>query len=333
MAAALEVGALLPRSVELVLARLVSGASHALHGHIDWAVRQIIPATADAEFIDAHARRVGLVPTRKPATFAQGNVTFTGTDNVDIPAGTRVRRADAAEYSTDADVTIASGTAVVAVTSVEAGLSQNTTTGTLLGLVSPISGVSNTVTAGDLTGGTDRESDADLIERIYQRAQNVPMGGTAGDYVAWALQVPGVTRAWCLPLYLGEPARVGLAFAVDNDPDGPIPDAGQVAAVQAYVDALRPVTANLTVFAPTELALDPFITLTPDTSTVRAAVQLALEDLVRREGGPGSTLLVSHVREAISLAAGETDHTLGWPIGSIVVGDDKLLTLGTITWT
>ena len=50
-----------------------------------------------------------------------------------------------------------------------------------------------------MTGGTDTETDEQLRARILQRIQNPPMGGSAADYVAWALAVPGVTRAWAAP--------------------------------------------------------------------------------------------------------------------------------------
>ena len=51
-----------------------------------------------------------------------------------------------------------------------------------------------------LTGGTDDETD-DQPARPHpgSRIQNPPMGGSQADYVAWALAVPGVTRAWAAP--------------------------------------------------------------------------------------------------------------------------------------
>ena len=48
----------------------------------------------------------------------------------------------------------------------------------------------------ELDGGVDTENDDDLRARILFRIHQPPMGGDADDYVAWALSVPGVTRAW-----------------------------------------------------------------------------------------------------------------------------------------
>lgn len=51
----------------------------------------------------------------------------------------------------------------------------------------------------------------------------------------------------------------------------------------------------------------------PDTTAVRAAITSSLKDLHEREAGLGDKLLISHIREAISGAAGETDHPLTLP--------------------
>ena len=48
---------------------------------------------------------------------------------------------------------------------------------------------------------------------------------------------------------------------------------------------------------------------------------------------PGGTLLISHIREAISIAAGEVDHTLLTPDADQTVTAAQINTLGTLTWT
>ncbi len=88
-----------------------------------------------------------------------------------------------------------------------------------------------------------------------------------------------------------------------------IPDAGDEAVVAAYIEARRPVCAEVTVEGPTDSPLNYTITPVPDTPEVRAAIAAELDDLHAREAEPGGTLLISHIREAISIAAGETDHT------------------------
>ena len=96
---------------------------------------------------------------------------------------------------------------------------------------------------------------------------------------------------------------------------------------------LRPVTAQETVAAPVADPLDFAIALTPDTAEVRAAVEAELRDLIAREAEPGGTILISHIREAISIAAGETDHVLASPAGNVTAAAGAIVTMGAVTWS
>lgn len=320
----------LRRSNLNVLARVHSGATHGLYGYLEWLSRQIIVDTADGDWLERHAAIWGVA--RKAASPAVGNITVTGTNGAIIPAGSTLVRSDGAQYTTDAEAVISGGTATIAVTAVEAGQAGNAAAASTLNLDTPISGVSATATvdAGGLTGGADIETDDGLRARLLARIQAPPHGGAAHDYVAWALEVPGVTRAWVYPGELGL-GTVTVRFVRDDDAS-PIPDAGEVAAVQAHIDALRPVTAQVTVAAPVAVPLGFTIDLAPDTAAIRAAVEAELRDLLRREAEPGATILISHIREAISLAAGEHDHILVAPAANVTHAVGEMATFGTITW-
>ena len=95
---------------------------------------------------------------------------------------------------------------------------------------------SSVATVIHLTGGTDTETDEQLRARILHRIQNPPMGGAAADYVAWALAVPGVTRAWAAPEQ--GVGTITVRFLMDDlraDNDGwPEPD--DIQAVADYID-------------------------------------------------------------------------------------------------
>lgn len=320
----------LRRSNLNVLARTHSGAVHGLYGYLDWISRQVLPDTADAEILERWASIWGV--TRKAASFAAGPVTLTGTTGTVVPAGTVLAAADGQEFETDAEVVLASGTATAQVTALAAGQAGNLADGTALSLVSPIAGLNSqaTVASGGLVSGADAETDTALRARLLARIQTPPQGGAEADYIAWALEVPGVTRAWVYPAELGL-GTVTVRFVRDDDASI-IPDAAEVTAVQGYIDALRPVTAEVTVVAPVAVPLDLTIALTPNTSAVQAAVQAELEDLLRREAEPGGTILISHIREAISLAAGETNHVLTVPAADVTHTTGQIATLGTITW-
>ena len=176
-----------------------------------------------------------------------------------------------------------------------------------------------------------------LLQRLLTKLQLPPSGGNENDYLVWAKEVAGVTRSWVFPAQLG-PGTVGLAFVVDNDPVTIIPDAAKVGEVQAHIAAVKPVTADATVFAPVPKVVAFSIAVTPDTPAVRAAVEDELDDLFLRIAAPGGasgvtgTIPLSQINEAISLAAGETDHVLSVPAADVTVTTGEMAIRGTVTW-
>ena len=322
--------AVLRRSFVRILARAWAGLAHGLYGYIQFLSRQLLPDTAEREYLERHGSLFEL--GRTPATFATGNVTLTGTDGTLVPAGTVMQRSDLAQYDTRADVTIASGTATAIVDALVAGQVGNADVGVALSLVSPIAGVNSSavVAAGGLSSGTDQESDEDLRTRVLERYRFRPHGGAEDDYIGWAKEVPGVTRVWVFPGELG-PGQVTVRFVRDNDASI-IPDAGEVSQVQAYIDARRPVTAAITVVAPLSTSLNVTLSITPDTAANRAAVQAQLSRFL---GGdeirPGATVLLSRLRTEIGLS-GVADFNLTVPNANVTHTTGQLAVLGSITW-
>lgn len=324
-------GAVLRRSVLGVLGRALAGASHELHGRLDYIARQVIIDTADAEYLERWASVWGV--RRKPAEFAIGSVTFTGTPGSSIPVGAVLQRQDGALFETTAAGSIPSvGPVSVAVRATVAGAAGNTAAAVTLTLQQPLSGVQvSAVTASSgISAGSDAEDDGALRERLLTRIQEPPQGGAAADYVNWALEVPGVTRAWVYPMEMGQ-GTVTVRFVRDDDADI-VPDVTEVGVVKDYIDQRRPVTADLYVVAPIAEPLDMTIQIQPVTSAVKEAVEAEIRDLIRREAEPGGMILISHLREAISTAAGELDHVIVSPTGNVTHATGEIAVPGTIIW-
>lgn len=322
----------LRRSVIAVFSRVIAAASHILHGHLDWLYRQLFPTLADEE----NLLRWGSIwqVTRKAADFTELQAQFTGAIGSFIPAGTELQRSDGVLYTLDANLTFDAAIELASITAEEAGENANTDNGVIFQLVSPIVGVENEVeVVSTLVSGVDEEDLELYRDRVLQRIANPPQGGAAADYIRWALEVSGVTRAFVFPLHLGI-GTVGLSFVRDGDTPSIIPDAGEVATVQSYIDARRPLTVDFTAFAPIALSVNFTIDLLAnDTPDIRAAVVAELTDLFARESSPGGTILISHIREAISIAAGEFDHILTSPTANVVAPAGQLPIIGTFTWT
>ena len=323
----------LRRSYLGALCRGLAGGLHELYGFLEWIANAAFPDTAEAAELARWAAIWGI--ERQAAVRAEGTIAVTGTAGAVIPVGTVWRTGAQGDYEATAEAVLAAGAADVPVRAVEPGAAGNAADMTLMSLVSPIAGVVSQAAAnGAIAGGADIEGDESLRRRLLLRLRNPPRGGTADDYVLWALSGHAdVTRAWARPLASGL-GTVTVYAMTDGATDDGIPVQAVLDAVEDYIDARRPVTAAVTVAAPTAVALDIEITdLVPDTTAVRAAIEAEIEDLLMREAQLGGTVPVSHIREAISTAAGETDHVLTSPSADVDHEDDEIAVPGSFTWS
>ncbi|WP_248767758.1 baseplate J/gp47 family protein [Pseudomonas sp. MWU12-2345] len=314
-----------------VLARTLGGAAFGLYGYLDWIADQILPDTADDTTLERIAE-LRLHQPRKAAQSASGSVSYTAAAGAVLDAGTLLQTSDGRSYTVTVGGTTSGGTNTAQIQALDAGSLGNGDAGLTLFPVQPVQGIGNTFTVLDpgLSGGVAAESIESLRARVISSYRIIPNGGSAADYETWALECPGITRAWCRGSYLG-PGTVGLFVMRDDDPV-PLPDDGQLALVQAYIDPLRPVTAELHVLAPVLVPVTYTLRLIPDTTATRAAVEAELQDLHDREGGLGETLLLTHIAESISSASGEQDHLLVSPSADVPAAANQLLAFGGCVW-
>lgn len=326
---------LLRRSLAGALARAEAGAVHSLYGYLDFIAKQAIPDTAEDEYLLRWVA-IWLPNGRKPATFASGTnaVQVSGLTGSVVLDGTMFVRADGAQFKSVGDVTLSSTTALVTVTAVTANALSNTGAGVSLTLFQPVDGINSAaiVVAPGITGGNDEETLAALKARLIRRIQQPPQGGSKADYETWALEVPGVTRAWVKPLYLGA-GTVAVFIANDNAVTAPIPDSGTVAAALAYIKEKAPVTADVYVFAPIAYPVNINAKLSPNNTSTQTSATAELKDLFFREAEPGGTIPLSKIREAISIASGVLDSQVVSPVANATAPAGSIPTLGTLTWS
>lgn len=321
----------LRRSDQAVLGRVHAGTAFGLHGHVKWAADQILPDTCDEEMLLRMAK-LRLNTPRGEALSSTGPVTMFGQITAVLDAGTILQSQDGRRYATVSTVEFATTEATVMVRAVEPGVLGDIAAGQQMELISPVLGVDSVgaVGAGGIVGGTDQESIESLRSRVQRSYRVIPHGGAPDDYETWALDVTGITRAWCRRNYMG-PGTVGVFVVRDGDPD-PIPAPTVLDQVKTYIGTTRPVTAELYVLAPVPHSIAFEIKATPDTTQIRAAIELSLRDLLKREGDLGVTVLRTHLAEAISQSPGENDHELIQPAGNVLLAPNELPTFGGITW-
>jgi len=302
----------------------ILGAAHAflmygLYVFVQNAWKNIFVSTAFGEALDIHGSEYD-VP-RKAATSASGNIVATGVNGSTIAAGTKLQ-AGSVQYQTLALGTISGGTATIAVQALTFGADTNQDPGAGLTFVTTPTGVDNaaTVDGSGLTGGFDRETDEEYRQRILFRKRNPITGGSPTDYIQWTLEVPGVTRAYVFPKENGN-GSVVVRFMTDNTTADGIPTAGDVTAVQTFLENERVgAQVNLTVEAPVAVPVAFDVTLLPNTSSVQENVEESLKDMLLREASPGKGIAQSKITQAVSNADGEEDSTVNTPSSGIPAG-------------
>jgi baseplate J-like protein len=291
------------------------------YAHQTWITRQIFPDTADTDYLERHAALRGI--TRRAATRAGGTATLAGTAGAVLPAGAQMKLGNRF-YTTTADATIdGSLSARVPIVATEAGEQGNcdTTAGQLM---AASAGISSDVVLS-ATGGTDAENDASLLSRLLERIRRPPAGGNRHDYKNWALSVDGVSSAYVYPLRRGL-GTVDVAITSANQ----LPSAETLAAVQNYIDAVRPVTAkNVRVLAPDITRVDVRVRVKlagADWAAAQREIQAAL-DAYFDALIPADDVVVSQLEAVISNAAGVVDRVLLAPRANLTAD-----TVNKIEW-
>lgn len=322
-----------------VASKVMAALTHELFLWLKYIEKQRFVTTADGEFLDRHGQQYAIA--RLAPSFSEGEVVFVGTPTRPIPAGLEIDRTDGVRYTvTEAAIVSGLGSVTLKVRAQAAGKSGNAIAATPVSLLEVNDDLtsSGTVPAAGIGLGADEESDESLRQRILHRLQYPPHGGAAHDYVAWARSIAGVTRVFVEPAHNG-PGTVGVYFLMDGIYTHGIPQQADVAAVDAFIETVRPVTAVVSTLAPTTSIVDIEVRdLAPNTVAVQEAVRAELQDLFTREVGVGTdttpfTLYRSKIWQAVADATGEDHHDLIVPSINVVYTGGQIPVLGDVTFT
>lgn len=320
------------------IADATAGALNGVYSYQDYIAKNAFPDTADSDNLSRWAGIWG-VP-RDAATKSTGSIKATGVLNAFIPKGTELKRSDDVRYLTIEDAIMPIDNEIsIEVESVKTGANTdveiNAIEGIDLTFISPPTGVASTavVEEGGIDGGDPEESDDSLLAKLLDRIQTPPHGGNSDDYITWATEVEDVTRAWEFHYPDTELGAVRVLFMTDNATVDGFPEQDKIDDVQEYIDGERPVTVKqFTAGAPIKKPQDFTLQVVPATLDVQENVTKQLESLFLRDASPGSTIRLSNVSEAISLATGEEYHYIISPTDDIDSDQYELLTLGNITY-
>lgn len=307
-----------------VTARAQAGLANLHYGYLDWISKQAVPFTCTDEFLEGWAAIKKVF--RSPATSATGTVTFNGAEGSVIPEGAGIVRSDGVAFTTTADGIVGNDgqVTVPAVADADpaglAGAFGNTAPGVTMTLSQAISGVqSGGVVATAMAGGADIEINDSLRSRMLTAYQQPPQGGGANDYENWALDAPGVTRAWCAPNGFGV-GTVVVYFMMDQlraggggfpsgtdgvaatEPRG-VTATGDQLTVANHLQTAQAAIGLVYAVAPKPHTVDLAIAGLP--VALQSDVMSAIAGLLSAQGEPGVTIPFGAVWSAIAgVAAG-----------------------------
>lgn len=320
------VDALLRYSNLGILGEVLAALANGHYGYIDWIALNSVPFTATGEFLEGWAALKGVF--RKPAVSSAGVATFPATAGAVIPSGTVVNRSDGVSYFSTAAAIGVAGLVAVPIAAVDGGTGANAVVDTAVTLSIGISGVtaSGKITTA-VTGGADIEIDADLRSRMLSAYATPPQGGTITDYPAYALAVPGVTRAWVAPSVMG-PGTLVILFMMDvvRADNGGFPQGtngcsvyesrdtaatGDQLTVANAVFPKQSVTALVYAVAPSKNELTFTIAgLSTASADTKAAIAAAIRSALVVNAVPGGLTNVAPIESAIDGVPGSAGFVL-----------------------
>ncbi|WP_128896326.1 baseplate J/gp47 family protein [Longirhabdus pacifica] len=222
--------------------------------HLDQVLRFGFADTTYGEYLDLRCAEMGL--TRKAVTEAEGQVTFTGPDGTVIPVGTQVSSSplidsDTLYYVTTEEGKVLNGSAAVNIKAVTGGAQGNVEAHFITTVIGDLSSVLSVTNDKQTEGGTDEESDKELLDRYLEHVQQSGTSGNANHYLQWAKEVPGISEALVKPLANG-PGTVKVIILGD---DKKAPSTEITEDVDKHIEKVRPIGADVTVEAATEIPI------------------------------------------------------------------------------
>lgn len=208
------------------------------------------------EYIDKRAAWYGI--TRKQGAKARAVVVLTGVEETRVPAGTIFTTAGGLRFALLEEAVLAADGAQPPAEARDVGERYNVGAGAITQQYVSMPGVTG-VSSLAAAGGTNPESDASLVGRLYAFLQKPATSGNAHHYEQWAMAVDGVGAARVFPAKNGGGTVTVLVAGPEKQPV----DSAVVAACAAHIEENRPVCVGVTVVSAKERPI-----------TVRAAVRL-----------------------------------------------------------
>lgn len=303
-----------------------------LYVQLDLVLQWGFAQTTHGQFLDYRAAEHGL--ERKPAIKATGQVTISGAQGTVIPAGSIFSTGAGVQFTTTSEVTIdISGQVAAEIEAVDAGTVGNVPAGTITEIPVAIPGVTSVTNTNSTSGGTDVESDADLLTRLLERVRLPATSGNAAHYKQWALEVPGIGDAKVFSIWDG-PGTVKVVV-IDSNKQSANPTLVQD--VIDHIEEMKPIGATVTVESASALNIDITSTVVLDEGAVledvKEAFESALVNYLAEIAFKQDYVSYARIGALLLDTPGVLDYsdlTVNEGTSNIVVGDTEVAIKGTV---
>ncbi|AKN34200.1 hypothetical protein Ccar_16480 [Clostridium carboxidivorans P7] len=303
------------------------------YSKLDDLLNKAFPQYSKGDYLKMHAASRGVPETS--ANCAAVNETINGTKGTKIPANTILQTPGGLKYLTTVECIIGDdGKVSSPLKAIDVGSKYNVPANTITQLPISINGVTSVTNESLATGGTDPETDIELLARLLQRVQNPPSSGNKSDYERWAKEVSGVKGVKVIPLWEG-PGTVKVICYGEN---GTPLDSTILSNVKQHIDpgngtgeGTAPIGATVTIVTVT----NKFINITiqgfqGDNSSIPTNLQAYINNLK-----PGSTIKLINIQAEITNTIGVEDFTgvkLNGSAANVTTTDEEKPILGVITY-
>lgn len=285
---------------------------------------RIFPTLAKGNDLTLAAENFGV--DRKPAVNATVNLKITGEEGTVINDELCACADEVVFRISETKQIPSSGYVYTNAVAIESGKKGNVSAGSINEFAAEYPGIESVTNEAAAFGGMDEESDEDLRKRVISRWQNPTTGGSKGDYLSWALEVPGVRRA-----RVYNPSAGNVQIYVIG-----VADAEEVA---DYIEARRPVGANISVSGATAVSVNIAVRISKDEAHTTAKIR---EDIYERlvayfEENAFAISTVSFAKLADCMFVDGVNDVISCTLNgvntSIELDEDEYAVLGTLTVT
>lgn len=274
-----ESGSTVPRaqvSWILIVATVYAACAALLYRAIRWASEQQVPQTADEDTLSymAEVRNI----TRKEAATTTLRLALKGNAGTVIPQGMIWNVGGKVYEQTEAAELVSPEEECFApVTAAKPGADYNQNPGTQAEPSSPVAGLSSAEVKSVLVQGFDAETLPAFRQRVTESFRKTPQGGSAADYVNWALECDGIVRAFAKRAGQNSVTVYPLVALTGKNR---VPPQDKLEEVSAYVDdsKRRPLCVTANAAPCVELKCDVGFT---GTTAIPETSRLAVEDALR----------------------------------------------------